>query len=590
MNPFKMASSMGFGPDQILQYLMGKDPDMGKKIQTAIAAGFTSQQILNYLQKSVGDSEPAAQSDKQDPRTARVANQELSQIRQARAEDETSALEDFLAPGRAIGTIGGAVLGGMVGGPAGAIQGAAAGHSAYQSLLGDYNKRVQRGESLSLSDYLKAMAKGAGGAAMARVAMDMLTRMAAAKRGSTDPQGDREAQQLLQLEGPEDIPTEETSAPDEPGPIAPVADTEGQAEQDKDAQAYAIMRDRLNPNIADSLLGQIDDPRAIARGIANNFGQGLLREMASDAGMKPKELAERALRHYRYGVGSVPTESVETGIESVDAGTKSVDSEAQSVSTITLPGQSDVPEMDQFTDVISSTFSGLEGRRPSPQEIREVQSSPSSNLAFMDYDPDDQVMHVLFNPSLPRIRDRGIRNVKGKVYRYENVPPDSFDKVLTGAGIPKTTGGGKFGFHFAGADPSIGAAFHEEIRSRPEEFPYSIVEPTTEAMKAVQEGDMVQNIVSKYIQPFEDLQIKGSAKLAAPKAKAVSKVLREYDDATVEYMLAEVARLLRAASKRPSKRFIEQTERYAQGVRGKDVIKQPGKGSSNKKARQSKRE
>lgn len=94
-----------------------------------------------------------------------------------------------------------------------------------------------------------------------------------------------------------------------------------------------------------------------------------------------------------------------------------------------------------------------------------IRHERSSQIHSTDYDPVDQSLHVRFNchacqgSGKPEGSDFGCDKCKGagflSTYRYPNVPADVYAKIRDAE--------------------SVGKAFHAEIKSRPDLYPYERV-------------------------------------------------------------------------------------------------------------------
>lgn len=181
--PLTTSKILGYKPDEIIKFLMKTIPGLDKKIEKALAAGYTTEQVFEFLRKQ-GIDNPKSRK-KLEEQYSRPFTDEPGRLTETQRQQKAlkrSRKQDFLTqtldPKRIGSTAIGAGAGFAAGGPVGAIGGAMAGFETYDDLIRKYEEHKASGGTLSLLDFLKSIAvggaKGAGSVALINTAKDML--------------------------------------------------------------------------------------------------------------------------------------------------------------------------------------------------------------------------------------------------------------------------------------------------------------------------------------------------------------------------------------------------------------------------------
>ena len=521
MNPFSFARSAGYKPDDILSYFAKAIPGFEGKISQAAAAGYTTEQVLEFLQKQFSGAKVNPKVQKQlDP----YFQEEGIFGKKGALPDRPQGMEGELA------TLGGAAAGGLagaaLGGPAGAVQGAVAGATSVGDVLKSYDKHTAEGGRLGLADFLKAAAKGVGSAAVAQGIYGMLSQL-----------GEGDAQEGQEI-APEDVPPGDAPLIEEPTTIDVTPEPGMGQEQAQEVLSQAGLLERLQ-NIAGN-----NPPAALAATARAILGKGRVGAFEKNFGASVEDIVTAAFPEKEQAQPEVEVPVVEQPEEplTLSAETPTITAETPIVSEEPKKKAKKAdrghPELQKYISEIGKINTGPRGNLS--KDAKELQALKSSNVRYADYDAEDQKLQVLFAPSGT--------SKSGQIYEYFDVPKGDVEKMMEGSGTAVTTGANSFRAWFGGKNPSIGRAFHDFIKKKDDAgdsvYPYRKISESyvkDKDLLKVRGADTVFK-TTQYVDAFEDLVLKSQSKTRAEGLKLVSDTLKEIPDNILSEMIFEVTK------------------------------------------------
>lgn len=520
--PFTASTLLGYKPDEIIKFLVKNVPGLDKKIEKALAVGYTTDQILDFLKKQ-GDSPKSRK--KYEEQYSRPFTDEAGRLTETQRQEKgrkAARKQDFLSetldPKRLLSAGIGAGVGYATGGPVGAVTGAMGGSEAYDDIIRRYEQHKAEGGSLGLKDFLGSIAKGgakaAGATALVNTAQDFLKTIGEAPKEEGDQEQDAPTPQQV---GSEDV-TEEKEV------IVPEG-LQAQAIDPMEAKAsYEVLQKSGIGGILERIQQELSPMEALKL-TRKMFGDQSIKDIERER-KKPFEQVYEEFRQYQ------PQES------------KASVQEQQAESIEEVQGaEKEQPKISRQENPKGWSFQELLGEQQKEGKELKGKARPfesslkSGNLSAATFDEDTGNMRVVF-------RSREGRK-GGDVYEYENLDLDTFNKMTGGAAKPITEGSNKFGVWFNTKNPSIGAAFDKYIKKNKEQFPYKKVEPkgwSLEESKIV-EADRA-HLASELFEPFAKKRLEGRQKARAQGLKNIVPALKNMDDDflfdVVEYLESEL--------------------------------------------------
>jgi len=605
MNPFKMASSVGYSPEDILLFAAKSMPGFEDKIKYALSVGHTSNEILNFLQSSFSTPKALKNYSKgSQQRTlgevisrkgTEAEKQEFSNIRNKRLNDLLDM--DKLTTG-AIG----AAAGGLLGGPAGAIGGAVAGSSAYDDIMKKYEENINQGGQVSLGEYLKSIIKGGvkglGTSATVKAAQELYERLKSGNQNTEQSLTDEddanlvEEQKQIEFQDPTQKQKEVIEAPVVPQPNEQQVENTEQVisnnkQQDDEGKKYFNMLGNANMDkIVVALSNQLSS-EDIRGAISKLYGNKAVRSIEKSSKQKFPEVIEKAIEWYRSqqkeaDENTASQEPVEVTLEQdIQIHQTQEPQEQQKLSTvvedqdvktskitpsenISIQEESLTPEQPQATpsfeyNAYEKIFSPKEITKKSRRKVKPVAGAlKSSNVRGAFYDSDSNKLRVVFAPS-SKTKQRG------SVYTYDNIDKETFENLSGGKAKPITEGENKFGLWFNKKNPSVGAAFSKFIKKNADKYPYEKVGDSdyTVEENLIAEADRTF-LISDIFKPFEEIRKKGRNITKASQLKEIIPNIKQMRDEDVVEMIESIESNLKLKNPATMKRLEKEIKKRVQ--------------------------
>lgn len=568
MNPFAEATRQGYGPFEIIEYLL-RFPKMKKKIESALKQGYTLDQITSFLQSGTdGKVRSPERYPVRDPITNQPEGRESYAGRSARNERKRNALEQLIDPRRALAAGGGAALGYATGGPLGAVAGLQGGNQAFEDIIKKYEDATAQGSNLSLQDFLSSAAKGTQEGlksyAMMRAAKSLYDRLYGGGRGGvtleTGPfeegQEAPQQQQVPQIGYNQpgvvgEAPPSPPEGPVAPEPIVPTPPSPTPVEQPPlSPSSYNYFKDKKVDGVIRSLAKQVE-PEKIEKALTKLYGKEFIKDIKKGTGKSAVEAITEAVEYDRsQQEQQQPIEPVQEVVETKVEEEATIPEEAQ----MKEPQLSKAKEVEDVYERVSQSLPNIREKKTKPISAEQVAANKSSNVRYMQYDPRSSQLEVLFFPSGS--------SSKGSVYVYDSVPEDVFRKVVAGDAKTITTGENLIRAWPVGKEGSMGAAFDKfikkpttssgELSYQPKQLEDK--EITNDYMKKVREADQTIK-ASLAFEPFKRIVETAKAKQRMPNIRKAYEFLKELDDDMIASISAEVdLRLSRQGGRKTPKR------------------------------------
>lgn len=527
MNPFEVASNMGFSPKNIISFLKKTNPKYEQYFSQALLAGYTSEQAFDFITKVMGGKKVDPKIEK---RVFGGVN-ESNLVRQTNYRDKDR--KDHISP--LIGGTVGAIAGGLSGGPLGAAIGGVTGYKELQKLSKAYEDHVQRGGKLPFGEFVKSIVKAGSVAGIAGGQVEPL-KQAAMHYLST----------LGKAQGEEQPP--ETESPDQGGAspvvggetidaeVTPVPEQQPQtpAEPPRDIEAsYEIFKKMGVSPIIDAISDQVEGFDGY-KALKKLYGKDFIKDLERQYKRPAEEIISEALEYSKQKKGSVKEEeTVDEVAEQQEVSPEEAEKRAEKLS-------SEDHKMGQYMKLFKQRAdTGEQGKTLSKKPKPLSNALKSSNVRGAFYDADENKMRVIFAPK------KGSSD-PGAVYTYDNIDKDTFNKMVSGEAKPVTEGENKFGVWFNQKDPSIGATFSKEIKKNPEKFPYEKVgaKDYTLEEKQISEADRTF-LVSELFEPFAEMRKKGRQITKASELKKIMPALKQVDEDFISDMIGYIEEKLK---------------------------------------------
>lgn len=537
MGYIDQAVQYGYEAKEILDRLLSDNPEFSKRAGKAIAAGYSAEQILRFLANSFkgkgGTS--AAKALGMRPQYARnlAFSEELDPatvIPEAQRSDPR-AFRTGVAGLTGAGIV--ASIGGLVGGPSGAIKGAQIGAFSLSDLLSSYEKKVQEGETLSFSDFVKSAVKGS----LTPEVSNQLLSLGQSLYGQSDAvrQPSEEAQ-----EAPAQVPVGSEKA---------AVKSDAIREMSSDEAANILKQAGQFERAATIAKNNPDD--VVARAMELTTNKNFNKEIQKQYGKGIAEITLTAMPLLREG-GAETQETVQVEktqpAGSYEGMEEAVESEA--LQEMQQPSKTDVKRLDMERDPIGQAYQSLIQIPEATQKLGKIapfaSALKSSNVRGATYDADTQKMRVVFAPKAGR---KG-----GTVYEYDGIDLETFKSMTGGEAKPLTEGESEFGIWFNEKNPSVGAAFHKFIKTNPDKFPYQKQEPSGYRVdeKQLIEADRTF-LGASLFEPFKTARERGKQLQKGSALRQLEPALKSMDDEFVADIVQFLEEKLKSKLKTPPK-------------------------------------
>ncbi len=551
MNPFLLASSLGYSINDILKFVGSAFPAIGKGISTAQQAGYKPEDIVKFLGKSFnGQNMKRYEKDKKKAGDEWLKSRTNRKSESLMQEDIKRSKESKI--GDLIGGAAGPLAGLALGGVAGALGGALAGQIG--GLLNQPQEQAMPppgGQPMPVPPMTPAGPdQGAeiptASAGIPSESADVMAPSAAipAQPPVMSPEGNSAMAKQFPSSGsisPREFPESEINSGkgnstinQEMSPVTRMVRSSAGllfpeiARQSKDPEKLIGILDK---KYGKKWRNEIAATPQEAEAIATAAWDQIQKMPAQKGALSPK--AEQALKRKRGEV---------------------------------VPKISDVAASEGEQEPLTQYMGKSSGKGTPLANVKELSALQSSNVRYMDYDPETKKLQVLFAPS-----GKG----KGGVYDYFDVPQDQFDKLIAGDATAKTVGANKHRAWFAGKNPSIGRAVIDFLGQKNETgeakyVPHKLEESeiNNNHVQKLRQADQVHQSLWN-IDSFEDIFLKAQAKTRGEGLKMEMEALKSLPDAVLNDIIyrvtKEISREIKSAAQQGNKKV------YRDGGREQEI-------------------
>lgn len=539
MNPIASTLLSASSAMQILDYVVNKIPGAKKRIEQALNAGYTVDQIANHYQKSFPQN---ASTKKSNQLSKQFGDKPLTEGQKTHAQQLRTKREDRLGKtlGKAALGIAGATAGAaglralsaaqgaqaaggarLLGGPGGAaaqgmpLPGAgpqgpamggggpqAAGGQGMQGTMGQifqaYQKHLARGGKLSLKSFMQTAAKTVMGNAMGAMGGDQQQPQGQAPMQSDQEPIDVTAEAQWNPMGGTEPPVQpgqpmsSAQAPTQPMPMEaqePEAPPLQESTQSiSPEEAAATLESMKLVTKVDNLLQAGNDPEAIKAMINFQLSPGQKKWLA-DQKLDINQVLDGYLAKPPETSETLPKQPTEMPSKITESVEEAQPKPLAQGATVMLPNG------------VTGEVTGIEGNK-----VRITDSEGNKKVAPLDHalQPSESVM--LYTPEqidevIEKIPEKD-RSTAFYVYQplgdglvwveltsnaddgylYENVPDELSEKILSASTAPKTSGGNLFGVYKQEVADSRGSPF-TELRANPDKYPFKKVKKGYDLLK-----------------------------------------------------------------------------------------------------------
>ena len=191
-------------------------PGLDKKIEKAFSAGYTADQILDFLKNQTETKKGRKEVEDQFNRPFTDEQGRLTEAQRQEKGERKARKESFLSqtldPRRLGATAIGAGIGAATGGASGAVGGAIGGAEAYDDILRKYDQHKSSGGTMGLKDFLVSVIKGGAKATGASTIITQAQRLLENLSGN---------QENAEEPTPENTTPESPTPPPQPTPESP---------------------------------------------------------------------------------------------------------------------------------------------------------------------------------------------------------------------------------------------------------------------------------------------------------------------------------------------------------------------------------
>ena len=546
MNPFKIAEDFGYKPDEILRFAASSIPNFEDKIKYALAAGYSSNEVVKFLQNSFKGKMPKAitKKSKSDDRsyiTKSMGKHEPDSVMQTKAYAKQKSLGDLLDPGRLAMQAGGAALGFAAGGPTGAVGGAYGGGEAHNEILKKYAEHIQSGGQMELKDYVESIIKGAGKGVAAAAALQQAPKLLDALRSGTS----QEAK-----------PDGEPPQPDQPiQPEQPQAPAFGPSE------AFDIIKAEGLDQTFESI--QAKTPEDMMSTLSMIIGKPRLKELSKKYGKPIEEIVGNAFMMKQGGVEATQSEPLATEPQPLAAEPEVMANQLETMATDPQPlaiepevkpldteekakpspFKSKEPTTDDekaIAKIMADVPSKMKATPLTKKDVKPIEALKSSNVRGATYHP-DKTLQVVFE--------------SGQAYQYENVDKNDVQDFLAGASTTTTDGESVFRAFYSGKDKSIGSGFDKFIKKNADKYPPQKIDKSDirdKGLNAIRKADQVEK-ASLYFDKFLEHNERAKSGQVKEKVKELSSSLKGLSDETENEIIYQIRQLIKTESSKRKK-------------------------------------